>query len=133
MHIGLDRLARVSNRLVLSIFLTLSIVLVGLTLIVGAGAILMVRAYIAIGERMADLGQPDMDTSPRGIFDAVRELAAGPGVHHAMFWCGAALALVGFVLTIIRVVSRRMARRLAADEYARAADHLRRERDSGRG
>ena len=130
----LEAHGRACSRLFLSLFLTLSMVLVGLTLIVGAGAVLIVRAYVQVGERMADMSAPDMDTSVRGIVDLVAALAREPGIHHFMFWTGAGLAVVGAVLTVIHVAIKRSITRRTRDEIARITiDQARARARSGRG
>ncbi len=124
---------RAGRKLFLSLFLTLSMSLVGATLIVGAGAVLIVRAYVEFGQKMADLSGPGMDTSPGGIFEGVKELARGPGIHHVMFWTGAALTIVGVVLTVAHIVIKRSLKRRTQAEIARAAESVRLDRSSRRG
>lgn len=135
MEVPLESAARARRTLFLSAFMTLSIMLVGLTLIVGAGSVLMVRAYVTIGERMADLSGPDMETTPGGIFAVVKELAAGPGIHKPMFWGGSVLTIAGVGLTIAHIVVRRTLKRRTQREIARVASDLRaqREQRSARG
>lgn len=125
--------AQAGRKLFLSLFLTLSMSMVGVTLIIGAGAVLIVRAYVEFGQKMADLSGPGMDTTPGGIFDGVKELARGPGIHHAMFWTGAALTVVGAVLTVVHVMVKRSLKRQTRAEIARAAENLRQDRASRRG
>ena len=97
----------------------------GLTLVVGALAIVVVRAYVLFGERAADLAGPDLDTSARGLIETGREIALGPGIHRVMAVAGGILAILGVTLCVGRGIARRAVKRRSDRDWAELSEAMR--------
>ncbi len=106
----------------------LSAIFLGLTLIVGAVAIVAARTYVAVGERMADLSGPEPDSTPAGGLELALQIALSPGVHRPIALSGAVLFLFGIGAGIIGAIRRARNRHRLAQQAGAYAQTLRQER-----
>lgn len=108
---------------------------IGLVFGVGAIGVVVVRAYLALSERMADVLGPEVDTTPRGLLGTAREIAMGPGIHRWLGIICAGLVVTAVVLIGCRLLATYLAKRAMAHGYAAMGDQARRgsaEQGSGR-
>lgn len=117
----------------LSFYGTVSAIFLGLALLVSALGIVVVRSYITIGERFADMSGAEPDSSPAGAWAIAKELAVGPGIHRPLGLSGALIFTFGIVAAIVGIVlrigrKRRLARNMA--EFAEATRQIRNDQPS---
>lgn len=98
----------------------------GLAFGVGAIGVVVVRAYLAFSERMADVLGPEVDTTPRGLFGVAREIAMGPGIHRGLGLVCVGMVVTAVVLIACRVLATIVAKRQMARGHAAFAAEARR-------
>lgn len=116
----------------LSFYGTISAITIGLTLMVGAIAIVAVRSYITIGERFADMSGAEPDSTPAGAWGIALELAAGPGIHRPLGLSGVVIFIFGIIAAIVGIALRITRKRRLARNMAEFAQSVRQERINGR-
>jgi hypothetical protein len=116
----------------LSFYGTISAITIGLTLMVGAVAIVAVRSYITIGERFADMTGTEPDSTPAGAWGIALELAAGPGIHRPLGLSGVVIFIFGIIAAIVGIALRITRKRRLARNMAEFAEATRQQRINGR-
>ncbi|QYK47005.1 MAG: hypothetical protein KF838_09430 [Phycisphaeraceae bacterium] len=105
---------------------SLSLAVGGIALMICALGIVVVRTYVAAGERFADLSGPEPDASPSGVIGIALGIAQGQGIHRPFGLAGAVLLIFGIFTAVCDAMLARWRRRTLARSMASIADEVRR-------
>lgn len=105
---------------------SLSLAVGGIALMICALGIVVIRTYVAAGERFADLSGPEPDASPSGVIGIALGIAQGQGIHRPFGLAGAVLLIFGIFTAVCDAMLARWRRRTLARSMASIADEVRR-------